>query len=125
MEKQKIFEWIVKALSEDFDIEAERVKLESRLYEDLDIDSIDAVDLMVRLKQLTGTRITPVVIRVTEPMLCKGWPWYKVPQRRPHFVLDVEDDIAVPELVPMRDAPAREVRALTTALHGYFTEKIT
>ena len=63
MEKQKIFEWIVKALSEDFDIEAERVKLESRLYEDLDIDSIDAVDLMVRLKQLTGTRITPDAFR--------------------------------------------------------------
>ncbi len=70
-------------------------------------------------------RITPVVIRVTEPMLCKGWPWYKVPQRRPHFVLQVEDDIAVQELVPIRDAPAREVRALTAALHGYFTEKIT
>ena len=63
MEKQKIFEWIVKALSEDFDIEAERVKLESRLYEDLDIDSIDAVDLLVRLKQLTGTRITPDAFR--------------------------------------------------------------
>jgi acyl carrier protein len=63
MEKQKIFEWIVKALAEDFDIEAERVKLESRLYEDLDIDSIDAVDLMVRLKQLTGTRITPDAFR--------------------------------------------------------------
>jgi len=63
MEKQKIFEWIVKALSEDFDIEAERVKLESRLYEDLDIDSIDAVDLMVRLKQLTGTRMTPDAFR--------------------------------------------------------------
>lgn len=63
MEKQQIFDWIAKALSEDFDIEADRIKLESRLYEDLDIDSIDAVDLMVRLKQLTGQRLTPDAFR--------------------------------------------------------------
>ncbi len=63
MEKQQIFDWIAKALSEDFDIEADRIKFESRLYEDLDIDSIDAVDLMVRLKQLTGQRLTPDAFR--------------------------------------------------------------
>ena len=32
---------------------------ESRLYEDLDIDSIDAVDLVVRLKEMTGKKIEP------------------------------------------------------------------
>jgi acyl carrier protein len=63
MDKQQIFDWIAKALAEDFDIEAERIKPESRLYEDLDIDSIDAVDLMVRLKQLTGQRLSPDAFR--------------------------------------------------------------
>jgi 1-acyl-sn-glycerol-3-phosphate acyltransferase len=70
-------------------------------------------------------RITPVVIRTSEPTLCKGEPWYRVPLRRPHFLLEVQEDIAVPDLVAANDAPAREVRALTSALHEYFTEKIT
>ncbi|MFP5393832.1 MAG: acyl carrier protein, partial [Gammaproteobacteria bacterium] len=37
--------------------------LESNLYADLDIDSIDAVDLAVKLKQLTGKRLQPEVFK--------------------------------------------------------------
>jgi 1-acyl-sn-glycerol-3-phosphate acyltransferase len=40
--------------------------------------------------------LTPVVITVSEPMLGKGQPWYRAPQRRPHFVLTVMDDVAPP-----------------------------
>ena len=32
---------------------------EARLYEDLDFDSIDAVDMIVRLKELTGKAVKP------------------------------------------------------------------
>jgi len=46
-------------LVELFDIDAQEIKPEARLYEDLDIDSIDAVDLVVELKQFTGRRINP------------------------------------------------------------------
>ncbi|WP_052364854.1 acyl carrier protein [Halotalea alkalilenta] len=46
-------------LVELFDLEAADVTLEARLYEDLDIDSIDAVDLIVELKKYTGKRIDP------------------------------------------------------------------
>ncbi len=42
-----------------FEIEPDTVQPEARLYEDLDIDSIDAVDLVVRLKELTGKKIEP------------------------------------------------------------------
>ncbi len=70
-------------------------------------------------------RITPVVIRTSEPTLCKGVPWYRVPLRRPHFLLEVQEDVALPDRVAANEAPAREVRALTLALHEYFTEKIT
>ena len=42
-----------------FEIEPEAVTLEARLIEDLDLDSIDAVDLIVKLQELTGNRITP------------------------------------------------------------------
>ncbi|OUS14793.1 acyl carrier protein [Gammaproteobacteria bacterium 50_400_T64] len=46
-------------MSELFELDASNITLESRLYEDLDIDSIDAVDLMVELKKLTGKKIKP------------------------------------------------------------------
>ena len=42
-----------------FEIEPESVTLDARLVEDLDLDSIDAVDLIVKLQELTGNRITP------------------------------------------------------------------
>ncbi len=42
-----------------FEIEASSIKPESSLFDDLDIDSIDAVDLMVNLKSFTGKRIDP------------------------------------------------------------------
>ncbi len=46
-------------LTDDFDIDADAVVSEARLYEDLDIDSIDAIDLIVRLKEITGKKIPP------------------------------------------------------------------
>lgn len=59
MTKQEIFERLSAILQETFDIEADRIRPESRLYEDLDIDSIDAVDLIVKLKPLAGKRLQP------------------------------------------------------------------
>jgi acyl carrier protein len=46
-------------LEEMFEISPERVTPEARLYEDLDLDSIDAVDLIVKLGELTGRKIKP------------------------------------------------------------------
>lgn len=57
MNKETIYERIVEILTENFDIEAERITPEARLHDDLDIDSIDAVDLIVQLKPLVGRRL--------------------------------------------------------------------
>ena len=46
-------------LTEDFEVDANAVVPEARIYEDLDIDSIDAIDLIVRLKEITGKKIPP------------------------------------------------------------------
>jgi len=46
-------------LIEDFEIDADAVVSEARIYEDIDIDSIDAIDLIVRLKEITGKKIPP------------------------------------------------------------------
>ena len=42
-----------------FEIEPETIQLESNLYSDLDVDSIDAVDLVVKIKELTGKQVKP------------------------------------------------------------------
>jgi acyl carrier protein len=42
-----------------FEIEPEDIQLESNLYSDLDVDSIDAIDLVVKIKELTGKQVKP------------------------------------------------------------------
>lgn len=59
MTKEELFTKCVAVLHETFDIPVEKIKPESRLYEELDIDSIDAVDLIVRMKPMVGKRLTP------------------------------------------------------------------
>ena len=57
MNKEAIYARIVEILQETFDIDPARITPEARLYDDLDIDSIDAVDLIVQLKPLAGKRL--------------------------------------------------------------------
>lgn len=49
---------IADILQEQFDVEPGSITLDSRLREDLDIDSIDAVNLMIELKSITAKKIT-------------------------------------------------------------------
>lgn len=56
---EDVFEFLRNTLVELFEIDAGDIHPESRLYEDLDIDSIDAVDMVVELKRFTGQRINP------------------------------------------------------------------
>ena len=47
------------ALSDLFEVDPEAISESALLYEDLDIDSIDAVDLIIELKSFTGLVIDP------------------------------------------------------------------
>ncbi len=59
MTREELFDRIARILRDSFEIEAARIVPEARLYEDLDIDSIDAVDLIVQLKPLLGRSLQP------------------------------------------------------------------
>ena len=59
VKRNGIFEDVARELVALFDIAPEDITLEARLYEDLDLDSIDAVDLVVRLQEITKKRIQP------------------------------------------------------------------
>lgn len=55
--REEIFVTLRSALVELFELEAERVTLDASLYEDLEIDSIDAVDLIDHIKRQTGRKL--------------------------------------------------------------------
>ena len=59
MTKEEIFRKILEILTEEFKIEKETITPESRLFEELELDSIDAVDLMVKMKEYIPGKIDP------------------------------------------------------------------
>lgn len=46
-------------LADNFEIAPDAVTPEANLFEELGLDSIDAVDLAIKVQQLTGKRIKP------------------------------------------------------------------
>ncbi|MES2048372.1 MAG: acyl carrier protein [Pseudomonadota bacterium] len=63
MSKEELCVWVIDLLAEMFELDKSKITLQSNLYSDLDIDSIDAVDLAVKLKQMTGKRLQPEVFK--------------------------------------------------------------
>lgn len=59
MTHDEIFNTIQSILIDTFDLPAEKVTLDAQLRDDLDLDSIDAVDLIVQLKPLVGAKLQP------------------------------------------------------------------
>ncbi len=55
--EKEIFETIKGYLIELFDIPEESITMDSHLGEDLDLDSIDAVDLVLKIQTMTGRKI--------------------------------------------------------------------
>lgn len=59
MKENEIFEILKEALVELFEIEEDKIKPETLIYEDLEIDSIDAIDMIDYIKKKTGHRLLP------------------------------------------------------------------
>ena len=55
--RDDIFNTLRDALVELFELPPERVTLDANLYQDLEIDSIDAVDMIDHIKRQTGKKI--------------------------------------------------------------------
>ena len=54
-----VFTMLVNIIHQEFDIPIEKIKLDSKFYDDLDLDSIDAIDLIGRMQAILGERINP------------------------------------------------------------------
>ncbi|MCP3128817.1 MULTISPECIES: acyl carrier protein [Shewanella] len=57
--REQILAMLTTILVDEFEIDAEAITPEANLYQELDLDSIDAVDLVIKLQQLTGKKIQP------------------------------------------------------------------
>ena len=63
MTRQELHQQLASTLEELFDTPAAEVTEDAKLYEDLDIDSIDTMDLLLELKQQRGDKISPEMFR--------------------------------------------------------------
>ena len=61
--EEEIFEHTRSLMVELFELDSEQISMDAKLADDLDIDSIDAVDLMVELKKYTGSKIDQEAFR--------------------------------------------------------------
>ena len=59
MTKEEILKKIQEMLAQLFDLDPEEIKPESKLFEELELDSMDAVDLVVKLQKQIGKKIMP------------------------------------------------------------------
>ena len=57
--KEEVLKQVSDALVELFEVDIDDISLSAQLYTDLDLDSIDAVDLVVHLQKVTGKKIKP------------------------------------------------------------------
>ncbi len=57
--KEEIYKIVSKILIEEFECDAEKLVPEVKLFEDLDLDSIDAVDLVVKLQNIIKKKVNP------------------------------------------------------------------
>jgi len=59
MNKEEIFAVLKHTMVDLFELDEAEITPEANLFEDLDLDSIDAVDLAVKITEITGKRVNP------------------------------------------------------------------
>ena len=63
MEKEEILAEIKSLLVKQFELEEEQITPEANLFTDLDLDSIDAIDMVVFLQKKTGKKFSPEMFK--------------------------------------------------------------
>ena len=73
--KEQIFEELKNILIEELEIAEQDIKPEANLFEDLDLDSIDAVDIAVRMQKFTDKKLSPAefIATITRPRVLASY----------------------------------------------------
>lgn len=59
MDNDEVYLRIKDILVDQFEVDESAVTMQANLYDELQLDSIDSVDLLVQLKVMTGKKISP------------------------------------------------------------------
>ncbi|MBU6470492.1 MAG: acyl carrier protein [Gammaproteobacteria bacterium] len=59
MDSQQVFQTLKNTLVEQFELDPAKITPQARLQDDLDLDSIDAVDMIIKLQEITGQKVRP------------------------------------------------------------------
>ncbi|MCM8525075.1 MAG: acyl carrier protein [Lentisphaeraceae bacterium] len=59
LSKEEIFTKVQDVLVDTFELSKDEVSASANLYTDLDLDSIDAVDLVITLQEMTDKKVDP------------------------------------------------------------------
>ena len=59
MDKNELYDQLKNILIDQFELDEASISPDANLYDELELDSIDAVDLLVQLKNITGKKISP------------------------------------------------------------------
>lgn len=63
MTRSEIEQQVREMMSQTFEIEMERLRPDAKLFEELNLDSIDAVDMVVKVQEITGRRVDASDVR--------------------------------------------------------------
>lgn len=63
MSQEKILSTLKDILASEFEINPDVITLEARLFEDLDLDSIDAIDMIVKMKPYLNKQVDPEMFK--------------------------------------------------------------
>ncbi len=61
--REEVADWVADLLMRQFEVPANEIHLDAHLFEDLDLDSIDAIDFMVTLEEAGGLRVEEEELR--------------------------------------------------------------
>jgi acyl carrier protein len=89
MTRDEIFAQVTGQMAEMFEIDPKQIKADALLRDDLDLDSIDAIDLAVKIEQFTGKRVDEHALRAV---------------RTVNDVVDLVEKIAAGAAIPERAA---------------------
>ncbi|MBQ3669962.1 MAG: acyl carrier protein [Treponema sp.] len=66
MSKDELYEKIKEILINDFEVDETLIKPEARIADDIDLDSIDAVEMIVKARPLLKGSVDPSVFKMTK-----------------------------------------------------------
>jgi 1-acyl-sn-glycerol-3-phosphate acyltransferase len=68
--------------------------------------------------------LTPIFLRISPPTLAKGQAWFRVPDRKVRYVMEVGDPLAPVELIESTGSERRDTKNCTERLQSIFAGRI-